>query len=441
MTDIKNKFFSNLDKIFNEIREKYQNIRCDTVNVGISGGADSFCLVILLREYAIKHGIKIKAYTVDHNLREESSFEAEYVHKILTKEYGIEHEILIWHHENSNLKTGHIERAARKARYDMLIDCALKNSVNLIFVAHNQDDLIETYILRRLKKSHIDGLASISAIRELFNDIFIVRPMLNISKKEIKNFLIEKNISWFEDQSNYDDRFLRAKIRKFIAKRESHENPYDSWKFRAAILKRIAFATKIRVQKENIFKNFLNLHVRIDYNFGYAKLKIATLVMLQDLKYYFLQRLIWFLGGAEYPPAYDTIFSILSCKKTANVGKMVIKFQKDDIIIFREQKNLPSVLVKNYVNYDNRFFIQTSLQKIFVEPINDFWLKYLFDNNYIRNFKNSFLLKGYFVILDSNKNFISCPAINAIDEEWKNKNFASLIKVKFSRKLVDFFCL
>ena len=120
---------------------------------------------------------------------------------------------------------------------------------------------------------------------------------------------------------------------------------------------------------------------------------------------------------------------------------MVIKFQKDDIIIFREQKNLPSVLVKNYVNYDNRFFIQTSLQKIFVEPINDFWLKYLFDNNYIRNFKNSFLLKGYFVILDANKNFISCPAINAIDEEWKNKNFASLIKVKFSRKLVDFFCL
>ena len=92
--------------------EKYP-LEDKVVAVGVSGGADSLALVYRLNEYGQKNGIKVVALTVDHQLREESSREAEYVAGLMKKE-GIEHHILVW--DGDKPQTG-IEEAARQARY------------------------------------------------------------------------------------------------------------------------------------------------------------------------------------------------------------------------------------------------------------------------------------------------------------------------------------
>ena len=98
-----------------EFLDKY-NIQDDVLAVGVSGGADSLALALLLNECLRPVGKKVVALTVDHQLRPESADEAAYVAQVMEQK-GIEHHILVWN-ENKP-KTG-IEEAARVARYRLL---------------------------------------------------------------------------------------------------------------------------------------------------------------------------------------------------------------------------------------------------------------------------------------------------------------------------------
>lgn len=179
------------------------------IAVAVSGGADSMALAFLISEFAKHLPIELYAFTVDHQFRKSSAKEAEFVHKNLSQK-GYVHKTLTF---DGKKITSKIEETARKKRYELILNECKKLSIDYLATAHHKDDQIETLIMRFFKGSGADGLCGIPSLREE-DGIKIIRPMLYLSKKEIKAICIANNIKWKEDKSNKSDKFERNKIRK-----------------------------------------------------------------------------------------------------------------------------------------------------------------------------------------------------------------------------------
>lgn len=179
----------------------------EPVAAGVSGGADSLALVLKMHNC----GIKVVAITVDHGLRKESRQEAEYVAKIM-RQYGIEHHILTW---QGDKPTRGVEEAARQARYHLMFEFCKKHGIKYLAIGHHLRDQAETFLLRLARGSGVFGLSGILPQSER-EGIIILRPQLDKSPEELREYLKQKNITWVEDPMNQVDDYLRVKIRKFL---------------------------------------------------------------------------------------------------------------------------------------------------------------------------------------------------------------------------------
>lgn len=193
-----------------EFLEKYQ-IKDEVFAVGVSGGADSLALVLMLQEELANEGKKIVALTVNHGLRDEASAEADYVAEIMQK-YQIEHHVLIWKGEKPI--TG-IEEAARIARYDLIKSWCEQHQVRSLFIAHHCFDQAETFLMRLQRGSGLDGLCGMTPLSYL-DDLKILRPLLETNPSTLKEYLTNHNIKWVEDASNQNEDYLRVKARNFL---------------------------------------------------------------------------------------------------------------------------------------------------------------------------------------------------------------------------------
>ena len=198
------------NKNWNSLLKKH-GVKDKVFAVGVSGGADSLALVLLLHKWAVNAGKKIVALTVDHGLRKESGKEAEYVAKCM-KKFGIEHHILEW--VGKKPESG-MEEAARTARYDLIEKWCAKNKVKILATGHHKFDQAETFLMRLQRGSGVSGLAGMLEITPRGN-IKIMRPLLPFMPIELKNFLADEKVKWIEDPHNQMDDFLRVRIRKLI---------------------------------------------------------------------------------------------------------------------------------------------------------------------------------------------------------------------------------
>jgi tRNA(Ile)-lysidine synthase len=200
--------------ITNNIEEVFKNFFIkEQIAVAISGGCDSLALTLALNDFCKKNKIKIQALTIDHGIRKNSKIEAKKVGELL-KKFKIPHKILTI--AKKQIPQKNIEANLREIRYEMLTDFCKKNDIEFLFFGHHLGDIAENFLIRLFRGSGLDGLSPIQKISEV-NYIKIIRPFLEISKDELKNYLIAKNIEWFEDETNDDEKFLRNKIRKFLA--------------------------------------------------------------------------------------------------------------------------------------------------------------------------------------------------------------------------------
>ena len=193
--------------------EKHNMINAnEKIIVGVSGGADSLCLLFVLQEYRKKIPFTLLAVHVEHGIRgEESLADAAYVEQIC-RENGIWFTCISCDvpHLADEQKIS-LEEAARLARYQAFEKVRREQQADKIAVAHYQNDQAETVLFRLARGTGIDGAGGIRPVNGC-----IIRPLLASSRKEIEAYLQEKNICWREDASNADTEYTRNCLRHHV---------------------------------------------------------------------------------------------------------------------------------------------------------------------------------------------------------------------------------
>ncbi|OUR79498.1 tRNA lysidine(34) synthetase TilS [Alphaproteobacteria bacterium 46_93_T64] len=181
------------------------------IAVAVSGGSDSMALCSLANTWCAKHKVDLVALTVDHGLREEAASEAELVHDWL-KAQDIEHVTLT--RKGPAPFTG-LQEFARNARYRLLLDKCHEIGASALFVGHQMEDQLETFLMRFSKGSALQGL-SVMRPKVRRSGIDLVRPMLVFRRAELREYLDALEQDWVEDPSNENPEYTRTELGRVL---------------------------------------------------------------------------------------------------------------------------------------------------------------------------------------------------------------------------------
>ena len=202
-----------MQKNFNETLDGLLIEAPSSIAVAISGGADSFALLSLAQDWAKKNKCALHAFTVDHKLRKESTAETKKV-AAWCKKNKIDHTVLNW--TGAKPKTG-IQDAARNARRSLLFTACAKKNIPVLLMAHHADDQAETLLMRLQRGSGLLGMTGIQPYTyDHASNVSLLRPLLNIRRKELRNYAVKKKLPFIDDPSNDDENFERVKLRKIL---------------------------------------------------------------------------------------------------------------------------------------------------------------------------------------------------------------------------------
>lgn len=180
--------------------------------VGVSGGPDS----VFLWRRLLELGFPVIVAHFDHGLRPDSRADAEWVREQATHlncRFVLGQNDVKAYAKQKGLS---LEAAARDMRYRFLFEAAAANTCQAVAVGHTADDQVETVLLHLLRGSGLRGLCGMrfrSILEEFSTTIPLVRPLLGMWRKDIERYLEQAGISYRQDITNRDPRFLRNRVR------------------------------------------------------------------------------------------------------------------------------------------------------------------------------------------------------------------------------------
>ncbi len=211
------------------------------IGLAVSGGSDSMALMHLAAGWARDRGVTLWVVTVDHGLRPAAAQEAQQVAQAAAG-LGLSHATLKWTGHDGQ---GNLQDAARRAR--LALFSRWRGRVGHILLGHTADDQAETILMRLARGSGVEGLSGMAA-RRIVADIAppgdladapddaparsagwpprearksgnfeILRPLLGLSRAQLREFLQDLGVGWVDDPSNDDLRFDRVRARKALA--------------------------------------------------------------------------------------------------------------------------------------------------------------------------------------------------------------------------------
>ena len=198
------------DKVFAYCKKHRMFEKGDRVVVGVSGGADSVCLLFVLLSLQKEWQLDLQVVHVNHGIRPDAGEDATYVRN-LCEVNGLPF-TLVEKDIPTEAKTSGCseEEAGRMARYASFRE-ALEESGGKIAVAHNANDCAETMLFHLFRGTGMTGLLGIRPVREE-----IVRPLLCLERREIEEYLNARGILYRHDSTNDSDDYTRNKIRHHI---------------------------------------------------------------------------------------------------------------------------------------------------------------------------------------------------------------------------------
>lgn len=196
-------------KVLNFIRQNKILEYGDSVILGVSGGADSICMLYVLKELEETLNLTLHVVHVNHHIRgEEARWDADYV-KTVCDTLDVPYILKNVDVPRLVRETGMSEEeAGRQARYEIFYTVAKQQEAGKIAVAHNFNDNSETILFHLFRGSGIRGMTGIPVRRDM-----IVRPLLCCTRTEIEEYLRERNISYCTDTTNMEAEYSRNKIR------------------------------------------------------------------------------------------------------------------------------------------------------------------------------------------------------------------------------------
>ncbi|MFZ5965286.1 tRNA lysidine(34) synthetase TilS [Thalassococcus sp. BH17M4-6] len=208
------------------------------IALAVSGGGDSMAMLTLAHNWTRVWGVRLWVVTVDHGLRPESADEAAFVAEEV-RALGHPHATLRWHWDGQ----GNVQDAARHARLS-LID-RWRAGLDHVLMAHTQDDVAETFLMRLKRGSGVDGLSAMRARRRVVPHVGtppalpdadvtqtqappmrgaaatpgfdVIRPCLDMRRAELRHYLRTLKGRWVEDPSNDDPAFGRVQMRQALS--------------------------------------------------------------------------------------------------------------------------------------------------------------------------------------------------------------------------------
>ena len=277
-----------------------RNKNCKSLIVAVSGGPDSMALAGLVNMIVEEKRYKIYFALVDHGIRKNSHKEALGVKKLLKKQ-NMKLTILT----NKKKITKNIQKNARDIRYELLTKFCNKNKSKFLVTAHHQDDQIETFFIRLSRGSGIEGLSSMSEKTKIKNNIILLRPFLEINKKDLS--YVAKRIfgKSIKDPTNSNKKFLRTKIRDL--KKILEQKGLD--------IKSIARSIK----NISLTKDAINFYVSKSMRKFVKFKKKETILNLSDfkkepeeIKFRIINRVVRMRAKTYYPPRSQKVLNLIN---------------------------------------------------------------------------------------------------------------------------------
>ncbi|MCG8356715.1 MAG: tRNA lysidine(34) synthetase TilS [Kiloniellales bacterium] len=321
--------------------------------VGVSGGADSLALALLLQAWARERGGAVTALTVDHGLRRGSGAEARRVAAIMESR-GVVHRVLTWRGPKPQANR---QAAAREARFGLMTAWCGRKGVLHLALAHHLEDQAETLMLRLARGSGLDGLAAMAPVVET-SELRLLRPLLSVPKARLVAFLRALGQPWTEDPSNRDEGFARVRMRALmpVLAREGASAPRLA--AAAGHLGRSRQAVEQGVAA--LLARSVGLHPA-----GHAWLEVGPLIAApEEISLRALSRLLMTVGGSAYPPRLERLRRLFGRLKegperAATLGGCRILPRHGKLLVVREPAAVPEIEIAcgEQRHWDGRFRI------------------------------------------------------------------------------------
>ena len=333
--------------------------RDDVIGVAVSGGSDSVALLLALQE--VWPVSKMRAVTVDHGLRSEAVYEANWVGNLCAS-VEVPHTTI----RLKNLKPGsNLQARARTARYKALADWG--HSCDLLCLGHSKTDVAETFLIRLARGSGVEGLAAMRA-RWRRCDINWGRPLLGFSRDDLREYLRERGQSWCEDPSNLDLAYKRVQMRQM-------QKVFDGLGLDTERLAK----TAVRMSRVKEALNFSLKTLRpkvMNLDFGDIVFDRAALSALpgEYVESIVADALSW-VGGQVYRPRNLALLRAISTEKTFSLHGCVLIPQIGNLLrISREYKAVSQNLVYCPAVWDRRYFAPNLDKTYIIKPLGKYGL-------------------------------------------------------------------
>lgn len=238
-----------MEKALKFLKDKITKKPSDYIVVACSGGPDSIALLHLCLTLQKEINFKIVCAHVNHNVREESESEKEFV-----KEYCGKNNIIFEYMKIENYGDDNFENEARVKRYQYFDSIIEKYQASYLLTAHHGDDLIETVLMRLTRGSTLKGYSGFNETGNR-NNYEILRPLIWYTKEELMEYNSQNGLEYVVDKTNQMDIHTRNRYRKYILPKlkEEDKNVHDKfYKFSKMLLEYNEYIDK---QVDEKFRN------------------------------------------------------------------------------------------------------------------------------------------------------------------------------------------
>ncbi len=331
------------------------------IAAGVSGGADSMALAVLLSHWSEARGGRFTALIVDHGLRAAAAAEARAVGRSL-RSLGIAHRVLRWH---GDIPKANVQAEARRIRHDLLAAWCERHGILHLALGHHLEDQAETFLLRLGRGSGLDGLAAMAGV-SAGSQIRLLRPLLGVAKARLVSTLRASDIGWVEDPTNLNVKHARIRLRALRPKLAAEGLSAERLAATAARLSRARRAL------EGAAAELLARAVWI-HPAGFARADTAFLSAApEETALRALARILMTVGGLDYGPRLDRLERLLAQMradpaKGHTLGRCRVLPRARPYphhLIVREERAVPVMPVApgGTVLWDNRFEIAVKAQ-------------------------------------------------------------------------------